>query len=65
MGFIGCAELVNSVPRPLGRLGNVFLLIPRLLAAGYFISKIKDFRRAYRGVKDIKFLLFRLTNIFA
>lgn len=28
-------------------------------------SKIKDFRRAFRGVKDIKFFLFRLTNIFA
>ncbi len=30
-----------------------------------FNSKIKDFRRAFRGIKYIKFLLFRLTNIFA
>ncbi len=30
-----------------------------------FNSKIKDFRRTFRGVKDIKFFLFRLTNIFA
>jgi transposase len=30
-----------------------------------FNAKIKDFRRSFRGVKDIKFFLFRLTNIFA
>lgn len=30
-----------------------------------FNAKIKEFRRSFRGVKDIKFFLFRLTNIFA
>lgn len=30
-----------------------------------FNSKIKDFRRIFRGVKDTKFFLFRLTQIFA
>lgn len=30
-----------------------------------FNSKIKEFRRSFRGVRDIKFFLFRLTNIFA
>jgi len=29
-----------------------------------FNAKIKEFRRSFRGVKDIKFFLFRLTNIF-
>lgn len=29
-----------------------------------FNAKIKDFRRSFRGVKDIKFFLFRLNNIF-
>lgn len=30
-----------------------------------FNVKIKDFRRAFRGVKDIKFFLFRVSKIFA
>ncbi len=34
-------------------------------SAESFNAKIKDFRRAFRGVKDIKFFLFRLQNIFA
>lgn len=29
-----------------------------------FNAKIKDFRRNFRGVRDIKFFLFRLNNIF-
>ena len=28
-------------------------------------AKIKDFRRNLRGVRDLKFFLFRLSNIFA
>ena len=34
-------------------------------AAESFNAKIKDFRRTFRGVRDIQFFLFRLTNIFA
>ncbi len=34
-------------------------------AAESFNAKIKDFRRQFRGVVDIKFFLFRLTNIYA
>ena len=30
-----------------------------------FNAKVKDFRRAFRGVVDIDFFLFRLTKIFA
>lgn len=30
-----------------------------------FNAKIKDFRWSFRGVKDIKFFLFRLSKIFA
>lgn len=29
-----------------------------------FNAKIKDFRRIFRGVRDLKFFLFRLNNIF-
>ena len=34
-------------------------------AAESFNAKIKDFRRNFRGVTDVKFFLFRLTNIYA
>lgn len=34
-------------------------------AAESFNAKIKDFRRNFRGVTDIKFFLFRLTKIYA
>ena len=34
-------------------------------AAESFNAKIKDFRRQFRGVVDVKFFLFRLTKIFA
>ena len=30
-----------------------------------FNAKIKEFRRSFRGVVDLKFFLFRLTNIYA
>jgi len=34
-------------------------------AAESFNAKIKEFRRQFRGVTDVKFFLFRLTKIFA
>jgi len=34
-------------------------------AAESFNAKVKDFRRQFRGVVDVKFFLFRLTKIFA
>lgn len=34
-------------------------------AAESFNAKIKDFRRQFRGVVDVKFFLFRLTKIYA
>ncbi len=34
-------------------------------AAESFNAKIKEFRRQFRGVVDVKFFLFRLTNIYA
>ncbi|MCW3789845.1 DDE transposase, partial [Marinilabiliaceae bacterium AAT] len=34
-------------------------------AAESFNAKIKEFRRQFRGVSDVKFFLFRLTKIFA
>lgn len=34
-------------------------------SAESFNAKIKDFRRKLRGVRNIEFFLFRLTNIYA
>ena len=34
-------------------------------AAESFNAKIKDFRRNLRGVRDVKFFLFRLSKIYA
>ncbi|WP_262887198.1 transposase [Wenyingzhuangia aestuarii] len=34
-------------------------------AAESFNAKIKAFRAQFRGVKNVEFFLFRLTNIFA
>ena len=34
-------------------------------SAESFNAKIKRFRAEFRGVKDLSFFLFRLTNIFA
>mgnify|MGYP000098671857 FL=1 len=34
-------------------------------AAESFNAKIKEFRRVFRGIRDIKFFLFRLCKIYA
>ncbi|MCE5226272.1 MAG: transposase, partial [Porphyromonadaceae bacterium] len=34
-------------------------------AAESFNAKIKEFRRQFRGVTDIKFFLYRLCKIYA
>ena len=34
-------------------------------AAESFNAKIKDFRRNLRGIRDVKFFLFRLSKIYA
>lgn len=44
---------------------NFFTARSTNASAESFNAKIKDFRRAFRGVTDIKFFLFRLTKIYA
>ncbi|TXD47769.1 transposase [Polaribacter sp. IC073] len=34
-------------------------------SAEYFNAKMKAFKVQFRGVKNIEFFLFRLTNVFA
>ena len=44
---------------------NYFIRRSTNASAESFNAKIKDFRRAFRGVIDINFFLFRLTKIYA
>ncbi len=44
---------------------NFFINRSTNASAESFNAKIKSFRASLRGVVDIKFFLFRLTNIFA
>ncbi|HRT81520.1 MAG TPA: transposase, partial [Bacteroidales bacterium] len=44
---------------------NFFIIRSTNASAESFNAKIKSFRASLRGVVDIKFFLFRLTNIFA
>ncbi|WP_165747689.1 transposase, partial [Cellulophaga sp. Z1A5H] len=34
-------------------------------SAESFNAKIKEFRTMFRGVRDVKFFLFRLTKLYA
>ncbi|MDO6738837.1 transposase [Wenyingzhuangia sp. 2_MG-2023] len=44
---------------------NYFINRSTNAAAESFNAKIKAFRTQFRGVKNLEFFLFRLTNIFA
>ncbi|GHT56253.1 hypothetical protein FACS189446_8330 [Bacteroidia bacterium] len=44
---------------------NFFINRSTNASAGSFNAKIKAFRASLRGITDIKFFLFRLSNIYA
>ncbi|MDO6739543.1 transposase [Wenyingzhuangia sp. 2_MG-2023] len=44
---------------------NYFINRSTNAAAESFNAKIKAFRVQFRGVRNLEFFLFRLTNIFA
>ncbi|MCE5227161.1 MAG: transposase [Porphyromonadaceae bacterium] len=44
---------------------QLFGLVRTNAAAESFNAKIKEFRRQFRGVTDIKFFLYRLCKIYA
>ncbi|KAA6318019.1 hypothetical protein EZS27_031915, partial [termite gut metagenome] len=44
---------------------NFFINRSTNASAESFNAKIKAFRTSMRGVTDVKFFLFRLTNIYA
>lgn len=57
--------VVNTIQLNYKTILNYFDNRSTNASAESFNAKIKSFRSLFRGVRDIKFFLFRLTNIFA
>ena len=64
-GFKSFSSVQHSLYEQSDQIANFFNNRSTNAAAESFNAKIKDFRRNYRGVADLKFFLFRLTKIFA
>lgn len=55
----------NTVDSHLGKILNYFLDSSTNAAAESFNAKLKGFRSLVRGVRDIKFFLYRITKLYA
>jgi len=64
-GFPLFNTIKNTFEQHYNNIINFFINRSTNAAAESFNAKIKEFRRTFRGVKDTKFFLFRLTQIFA
>lgn len=64
-GFKSFASIVRTFYTYYDSISNFFINRSTNAAAESFNAKIKDFRRQFRGVTDIKFFLYRLTKIYA
>lgn len=64
-GFDSFATIRKTFEQHYNTILNYFENRSTNAFAESFNSKIKDFRRVFRGVRDTKFFLFRLTQIFA
>lgn len=64
-GFKSFNTIANTFYNYYDNISNFFNNRSTNAAAESFNAKIKDFRRQFRGVVDIKFFLFRLTKIYA
>ena len=63
-GFKAFATIRGTFEQHYATIVNYFEDRETNAYAESFNSKIKDFRRNFRGVRDIRFFLFRLNNIF-
>ena len=63
-GFKSFESIKYSFYQYSDRIVNYFKNRSTNAASESFNAKIKDFRRSYRGVTDLKFFLFRIANIF-
>ena len=64
-GFKNFATVMRTFQIHYDSIANFFNNRSTNASAESFNAKIKDFRRNFRGVTDIKFFLFRLTKIYA
>jgi len=64
-GFPMFNTIKNTFEQHYNNIINFFVNRSTNAAAESFNAKIKEFRRIFRGVKDTKFFLFRLTRIYA
>ena len=64
-GFKSFKTIMNTVSINYASILNYFENRSTNAAAESFNAKIKAFRTQFRGVRNIAFFLFRLTNIFA
>jgi len=64
-GFPMFNTIKNTFEQHYDKILNFFVNRSTNAAAESFNAKIKEFRRIFRGVRDTKFFLFRLTKIFA
>ena len=64
-GFKNFATVTRTFQIHYDSIANFFNNRSTNASAESFNAKIKDFRRNFRGVSDIKFFLFRLTKIYA
>ena len=64
-GFRAFNTIANSIKINYRSILNYFINRSTNAAAESFNAKIKAFRLQFRGVKNIQFFLFRLTQIFA
>ncbi len=64
-GFKAFNTVANSISLNYQSILNYFDNRSTNAAAESFNAKIKAFRRQFRGVRNVEFFLFRLTQIFA
>ena len=64
-GFPLFNTIKNTFEQHYNNIINFFVNRSTNASAESFNAKIKEFRRVFRGVKDTKFFLFRLTQIYA
>lgn len=64
-GFLSFGSIARTIQSHYLNIVNFFHRRSTNAASEAFNAKIKAFRRQFRGVGDIAFFLFRLTNIYA
>ncbi|GAA4115369.1 hypothetical protein GCM10022393_15470 [Aquimarina addita] len=63
-GFKAFNTIANTITLNYRSILNYFINRSTNTLVESFNAKIKAFRRQFRGVKNVKFFLFRLTRMF-